>query len=116
MIVSWNTTNACNMYCKHCYRDAGCRAEEELNTAEAKTLLDQIAKAGFKIIYCGFIVSKSSFFSMPHASPSAAHSAIVAMNEPRQRLLISFIYAAKPASLRWKMVEANFSSNGLACK
>jgi putative heme d1 biosynthesis radical SAM protein NirJ2 len=50
MIVSWNTTNACNMYCDHCYRDAGCRAEEELNTAEARTLLEQIAKAGFKIM------------------------------------------------------------------
>jgi len=46
MIISWNTTNACNMYCDHCYRDAGCKAEDELNTAEAKTLLEQIAKAG----------------------------------------------------------------------
>lgn len=50
MIVSWNTTNACNMYCDHCYRDAGCKAEEELNTTEAKTMLGQIAKAGFKIM------------------------------------------------------------------
>lgn len=36
MIVSWNTTNACNMFCDHCYRDAGCKADEELNTKEAK--------------------------------------------------------------------------------
>jgi len=50
MIVSWNTTNACNMYCDHCYRDAGVKAEEELSTAEAKTLLEQIARAGFKIM------------------------------------------------------------------
>lgn len=50
MIVSWNTTNACNMYCAHCYRDAGCKADEELNTAEAKRLLEQIARAGFKIM------------------------------------------------------------------
>lgn len=50
MIVSWNTTNACNMYCDHCYRDAGVKASEELSTAEAKTLLEQIAKAGFKIM------------------------------------------------------------------
>lgn len=50
MIISWNTTNACNMYCAHCYRDAGCKADEELSTAEAKTLLEQIAKAGFKIM------------------------------------------------------------------
>ncbi len=50
MIVSWNTTNACNMYCAHCYRDAGCKAEEELSTEEAKRLLEQIARAGFKIM------------------------------------------------------------------
>ncbi|AET66975.1 putative heme d1 biosynthesis radical SAM protein NirJ2 [Desulfosporosinus orientis DSM 765] len=50
MIVSWNTTNDCNMFCDHCYRDAGCKAEEELSTSEAKTLLEQIAKAGFKIM------------------------------------------------------------------
>lgn len=50
MIISWNTTNACNMYCKHCYRDAGARAEEELSTAEGLKLIDQIAGAGFKIM------------------------------------------------------------------
>ncbi|MCR5175643.1 MAG: putative heme d1 biosynthesis radical SAM protein NirJ2 [Anaerovibrio sp.] len=50
MIVSWNVTNACNMYCDHCYREAGCRAEEELSTQEAKTLLEQIARANFKIM------------------------------------------------------------------
>nr|WP_196594809.1 putative heme d1 biosynthesis radical SAM protein NirJ2 [Pectinatus sottacetonis] len=50
MIISWNTTNACNMYCEHCYRDAGCKADEELSTSEGKRLLEQIAKAGFKIM------------------------------------------------------------------
>ncbi|MDR3270902.1 MAG: putative heme d1 biosynthesis radical SAM protein NirJ2 [Peptococcaceae bacterium] len=50
MIVSWNTTNACNLYCDHCYRDAGCQLDEELNTAEGKALLEQIAQAGFKIM------------------------------------------------------------------
>ena len=50
MIVSWNVTNACNMYCDHCYREAGCKAEEELSTQEAKTLLEQIARARFKIM------------------------------------------------------------------
>jgi len=50
MIISWNTTNACNMYCRHCYRDAGERLEEELNTKEGLALIDQIAEAGFKIM------------------------------------------------------------------
>ncbi len=50
MIISWNTTNACNLYCKHCYRDAGVKAEEELSTSEGLALIDQIAGAGFKIM------------------------------------------------------------------
>ncbi len=50
MIVSWNVTNQCNMYCKHCYRDAGKKIEEELTTAQGKKLLEEIAAAGFKIV------------------------------------------------------------------
>lgn len=50
MIISWNTTNQCNMHCKHCYRDAGAEAEQELTVDEEKALLNEIAKAGFKII------------------------------------------------------------------
>lgn len=50
MIVSWNTTNQCNMFCDHCYRDAGTKIASELNTQEAKKMLEEIAKAGFKIM------------------------------------------------------------------
>ena len=47
MIVSWNTTNACNMYCAHCYRDAGCKAEDELSTDE-KVQVKQGIKEGLE--------------------------------------------------------------------
>lgn len=50
MLVSWNTTNECNLACRHCYRDAGARREEELDTAEALTLIDGIRAAGFRIM------------------------------------------------------------------
>ncbi|MHC6180146.1 putative heme d1 biosynthesis radical SAM protein NirJ2 [Clostridium sp. JNZ X4-2] len=50
MIVSWNTTNRCNLKCSHCYRDSGKEIIGELTTKEAKTLIDQIVKAGFKIM------------------------------------------------------------------
>ncbi|MEJ6949817.1 putative heme d1 biosynthesis radical SAM protein NirJ2 [Natronospora cellulosivora (SeqCode)] len=52
MIISWNTTKECNLYCKHCYRDSGPkkREKDELTTAEGKSLLNEIAKAGFKIM------------------------------------------------------------------
>ncbi|KNY28059.1 putative heme d1 biosynthesis radical SAM protein NirJ2 [Pseudobacteroides cellulosolvens] len=50
MIISWNTTNKCNMFCKHCYRDSGTEAQGELTLEEGKELLNEIAKAGFKIV------------------------------------------------------------------
>lgn len=50
MLISWNSTQACNLKCKHCYRDAGDKATKELSTAEAKTLIDQIVKTGFRIM------------------------------------------------------------------
>lgn len=50
MIISWNTTNKCNLKCSHCYRDSGTESEGELTTAQAKSLIDQIAEANFKIM------------------------------------------------------------------
>ncbi|ABR46294.1 Radical SAM domain protein [Alkaliphilus metalliredigens QYMF] len=50
MIISWNTTNHCNMYCDHCYRDSGVKGSSELNTEEGKALIDEIVLAGFKIM------------------------------------------------------------------
>ena len=50
MIVSWMTTNQCNLKCSHCYQDAGEKYSEELTTAEAEQMIDGIARAGFKIM------------------------------------------------------------------
>lgn len=50
MLVSWNTTNRCNLACRHCYRDAGEASKQELTTEEALRLIDGIAAAGFKIM------------------------------------------------------------------
>ncbi|MCX7927049.1 MAG: radical SAM protein [Candidatus Omnitrophica bacterium] len=50
MIISWNTTRACNLACEHCYRDAGAKDKEELNTKEALQLLSEIANSGFRIL------------------------------------------------------------------
>lgn len=51
MIVSWMTTNTCNLTCKHCYQDASPDATaNELTTEEARRLIDGIVRAGFKIM------------------------------------------------------------------
>ncbi|MCE5285367.1 MAG: putative heme d1 biosynthesis radical SAM protein NirJ2 [Pelosinus sp.] len=50
MIISWNTTQACNISCLHCYRDAGVKRPDELTTQQGKKLLDEMARANFKIV------------------------------------------------------------------
>ena len=50
MIVSWMTTNRCNLRCSHCYQDAGDVQAGELTTSEARRLIDGIARAGSKIM------------------------------------------------------------------
>ena len=50
MIVSWMTTNKCNLKCSHCYQDAGAAKEQELTTEEGKRLIDGIVRAGFKVM------------------------------------------------------------------
>ena len=51
MIISWNITKRCNLYCEHCYRDSSNQYfKDELTVEEGKKLIDEIAKAGFKIL------------------------------------------------------------------
>lgn len=50
MIVSWMTTNQCNLKCAHCYQDAEKATARELTTAEGMKMIDEIARAGFKIM------------------------------------------------------------------
>lgn len=53
MILSWNTTKRCNLYCKHCYRDSDENPEKnELSLEEGKQLIDEIHKTGifFRIL------------------------------------------------------------------
>lgn len=47
-VVVWNCTNTCNLKCKHCYASSEERRfEEELNTQEAKLLIEDLAE--FKV-------------------------------------------------------------------
>ncbi|MDN7023798.1 radical SAM protein [Methanoculleus sp. FWC-SCC1] len=50
-LISWNVTSRCNLRCAHCYLDAGGGGEgTELTSAEAKTLLDQVAGTGSPVV------------------------------------------------------------------
>lgn len=52
MLISWNTTKKCNLYCKHCYRESSPDADiqDELTTAEGKNLIAGIKNAGFRLL------------------------------------------------------------------
>ncbi len=50
MLISWNITRACNQACAHCYRDAGTRQEDELTTSVGLALIEEMARAGFRIL------------------------------------------------------------------
>jgi mycofactocin biosynthetic radical S-adenosylmethionine protein MftC len=47
--VLWDITYACNLSCSHCLTGSGKKAENELTTAQAFTLIDKLAQS--KILY-----------------------------------------------------------------
>ena len=52
MLISWNTTSRCNLFCRHCYREAGPGADAsgELSTREGRDLIAAVARAGFRLL------------------------------------------------------------------
>ncbi|MEF2964811.1 radical SAM protein [Paenibacillus sp. M1] len=52
MLVSWNVTKRCNLYCEHCYRDSGPDAQVagQLSTEEGRRLIDGVKAAGFRLL------------------------------------------------------------------
>ena len=50
-VVVWNATKRCNLRCEHCYAGADCEAAvNELSTAEAKALVDDLADFGVPVL------------------------------------------------------------------
>ena len=51
LVLSWNVTRECNMKCSHCYINAtDKKLDGELNTQEAKNLMDQIAEVSHPLL------------------------------------------------------------------
>lgn len=49
-IVVWNLTKRCNLFCKHCYIDAGDKKEDELKKDEAFSVIEELSSLDFKVI------------------------------------------------------------------
>lgn len=94
MIISWNTTQACNISCIHCYRDAGDKRPDELSTEQGKKLLDEMARANFKIVILSGgepLMRKDIFELITHAKsiglrPVLGTNGILITEEIAQRL------------------------------
>jgi len=49
-MVVWDFTHRCNLRCAHCYQDAQKALPRELDTEEAKHLIEELADAGVVVI------------------------------------------------------------------
>jgi radical SAM protein with 4Fe4S-binding SPASM domain len=65
-LIVWDFTHKCNLKCTHCYSDSGGIREEELTTAEAKVVVDQLADAGVTALAFsgGEPLTRSDFFEV----------------------------------------------------
>jgi Fe-coproporphyrin III synthase len=70
-IVVWSSTKRCNLRCVHCYANSTCEAgERELNTAEAKAMIEDIAAFGAS----AFLFSGGEPLMRPDFLELAAHA------------------------------------------
>ena len=49
-VVVWNCTRTCNLKCMHCYSESDGRRYDELSTAEAKDMIDDLAAFGSPVL------------------------------------------------------------------
>ncbi|MFA7398498.1 MAG: radical SAM protein [Candidatus Bathyarchaeia archaeon] len=70
-LVVWDFTHKCNLRCKHCYSNSGEPDENELTTAQALKVVDQLADAHVTALAFsgGEPITRSDFFEVAkHAS------------------------------------------------
>ena len=48
LLIAWEITNACDMSCQHCALDSSYPLPDELDTDEARRVIDQLQEAGLK--------------------------------------------------------------------
>ena len=68
-LASYAITQACNLKCKHCYSDAREHpSSDELSTEEAKSLIDELAEWGVKMLILdgGEPLLREDFFDLAH--------------------------------------------------
>ena len=82
-LASYAITQACNLKCKHCYSDAKENpSSDELSTEEAKSLLDELAKLGIKMLILdgGEPLCREDFFDLAHYASTKGLRVVVGSN------------------------------------
>jgi len=78
-LVVWDFTHRCNLRCTHCYQDAQKALPRELDTEEAKRLVEELADAGVVVIAFsgGEPLMRKDFFEV--AAHARKHDLYVAL-------------------------------------
>ena len=50
VVIVWNFTNRCNLYCRHCHQNSGEADERELTTEEVLQVIKKLEDAGISIL------------------------------------------------------------------
>jgi len=82
-LVSFAVTRECNLKCKHCYsQSVDSPHPNELNTAEAKRLISEIAEAGARILILdgGEPLMRPDIFELVHHSRSTGLTTVMGTN------------------------------------
>ncbi|MGQ9719097.1 MAG: radical SAM protein [Nitrososphaerales archaeon] len=80
--VSWQCTGACNLRCIHCYADAGKPLEDELDTKEAKELIESVSNLGAKsmVFSGGEPLARQDIFELMNHTKDVGLTPIIATN------------------------------------
>jgi radical SAM protein len=93
MLAIWETTRSCALACRHCRASAELgRHREELDTAEGRALIDQVAEMGTPIV----ILSGGDPLNRPDIEELVAHA-------KARRLRVGVIPAATPNLTRARL-------------
>ena len=82
VVIVWNFTNRCNLYCLHCHQNSGEAEERELTTEEVLKLIKKLGDAGISILTFsgGEPLVRSDIFTAIEAAVDAGLLCTIASN------------------------------------
>jgi sulfatase maturation enzyme AslB (radical SAM superfamily) len=97
-LVVWDFTHKCNLHCKHCYSNSGAVEEEELSTAQALAVVDQLADAHVTALAFsgGEPLTRKDFFQVArHASDRGLYVSLASNGTLLTKEIVAKVKEAK---------------------